>query len=251
MSQALTPQDPPAIEARGLRKQFGPKVAVDALTLTVARGDEFLDLHGKLHNVPPDVRRRRIGELLERVGLTEAAGRRLGTYSKGMLQRIGLAQALINDPELIFLDEPTSRLDPMGRRMVRDIIRSLRARGATVFLNSHLLSEVELTCTRVAFVAAGQVRHVAELGERADGLLQVDVRVDRLDEGLVQGLREWSAEVRVDEPTRTLTLRVASEEALPAIARWIVGRGTGLYSLTPRNVSLEDLFIRIVGEKTE
>jgi ABC-2 type transport system ATP-binding protein len=301
-----------AIEAQALRKEYGPKVAVAALNLTVERGevlgflgpngagkttsvkmllglvkptsgdgkllgqsirdrrcrervgflpehfrfhewlraDEFLDFHGRLLDVPPDVRARRIPELLDLVGLTEAAGRRLSTYSKGMLQRIGLAQALINDPELVFLDEPTSGLDPLGRRMVRDIIRGLRARGTAVFLNSHLLSEVELTCTRVAFVTSGQVRQVINLDEHAPhGLYQVDVRVGEIDEGLVEGLRRWSKDVTVDASKQTLTLHVADESVLPDIARWIVERGTALYSLAPSAVSLEDLFIRIVGSE--
>ncbi len=302
-------QASPAIEAFGLRKVYGSKVAVDSLTLTVERGevfgflgpngagkttsvkmllglaqptagegkllglpitdprcrqrvgflpehfrfhewlraDEFLDLHGKLHGLPKEVRARRVPELLELVGLTEAAERRLGTFSKGMLQRIGLAQALINEPELVFLDEPTSGLDPLGRRMVRDIIRHLRERGTTVFLNSHLLSEVEITCTRVAFVASGRVRHITSLGEHQDGFIQVDLRVGKIDEGLVAGLGQWSAQVDVNTSTNTLTLHLSDESSLPKIARWVVERGTDLYSLSPRAMSLEDLFFSVVG----
>jgi ABC-2 type transport system ATP-binding protein len=298
-----------AIEAHGLRKEYGPKVAVDSLTLAVERGevfgflgpngagkttsvkmllglarptagegkllglpitdprcrrrvgflpehfrfhewlraDEFLDLHGKLHNLSKEVRARRVPELLELVGLTEAAERRLGAFSKGMLQRIGLAQALINEPELVFLDEPTSGLDPLGRRMVRDIIRHLRERGTTVFLNSHLLSEVEVTCTRVAFVTSGRVRHVTSLHSHQDGFVQVDLRVGKIDEGLVAGLGQWSTQVEVEASTNTLTLRLSGESSLPEIARWIVRRGTDLYSLSPRAMSLEDLFFSVVG----
>jgi ABC-2 type transport system ATP-binding protein len=301
----------PAIETTALRKEYGPKVAVDSLTLRVERGeifgflgpngagkttsikmllglakptsgeakllgrpisdprsrervgflpehfrfhewlraDEFLDLHGKLCHVPPAVRAQRIPELLALVGLGEAADRRLSTYSKGMLQRIGLAQALINDPALLFLDEPTSGLDPLGRRMVRDIIHQCHARGATVFLNSHLLSEVEVTCTRVAFVTAGRVRQVTDLRAQQDGLVEVDLRVGRIDDELVRGLGAWSKQVDVDAATNTLKLHIADEAALPEIARWIVGRGIDLYSLAPRNVSLEDLFFSIVGSE--
>src|SRR5574341_563075 len=111
---------------------------------------EFLALHGQLYGMTSDALKSRIAELLELVGLTPFRDKQLRTFSKGMLQRIGLAQALLNHPALVFLDEPTSGLDPVGRRLVRDIIRDLRSRGTTVFLNSHLLSEVEITCARVA-----------------------------------------------------------------------------------------------------
>ncbi|MGC8837141.1 MAG: ATP-binding cassette domain-containing protein, partial [Anaerolineae bacterium] len=109
-----------------------------------------LDFHARLYRMPPEERKRRIPELLERVGLGDRANIRLGEFSKGMMQRIGLAQALLNRPDLVFLDEPTSGLDPLGRREVRDLIRELRAAGVTVFLNSHFLSEVEVTCDRIA-----------------------------------------------------------------------------------------------------
>ena len=104
---------------------------------------EFLELHGQLYHMEQRDLKARIGELLERVGLTHFAGQQLKTFSKGMLQRIGLAQALLNRPALVFLDEPTSGLDPVGRRLVRELIHELRGQGTCVFLNSHFLSEVE------------------------------------------------------------------------------------------------------------
>jgi ABC-2 type transport system ATP-binding protein len=118
---------------------------------------EFLQLHADLYQMPVEDAHKCIPDLLELVGLSEFSGKKLRTFSKGMLQRIGLAQALLNQPELVILDEPTSGLDPVGRRLVRDIIRDLRQKGTTVFLNSHLLSEVEITCDRVAFIKHGQV----------------------------------------------------------------------------------------------
>src|SRR6202012_4605178 len=117
----------------------------------------LLNLHGRLSGVPSAQLASRVPEMLDLVGLTPHGDKRLRNFSKGMLQRIGLAQALIHEPELILLDEPTSGLDPMGRRMVRDIIRSQRDRGATVFLNSHLLSEIEITCDQVVFLRDGEV----------------------------------------------------------------------------------------------
>ena len=120
-------------------------------------GREFLQFHGKLYRMPERQLATRIEELLSRVDLLDAADCKLREYSKGMLQRIGLAQALLNNPDLVFLDEPTSGLDPLGRLLVRDLIEELRQQGTTVFLNSHLLSEVEVTCDRVAFVKKGEV----------------------------------------------------------------------------------------------
>jgi ABC-2 type transport system ATP-binding protein len=126
---------------------------------------EFLDLHGKLYGMNRSDRNVVIPDLLELVGLERRANTRLSAFSKGMLQRIGLAQALLNNPEVVILDEPTSGLDPLGRRLVRDIIKNLRAENITVFLNSHLLSEIELTCDRVAFIRQGSIVQVAALSE--------------------------------------------------------------------------------------
>jgi ABC-2 type transport system ATP-binding protein len=128
---------------------------------------ELLGLHGRLAGLTPQQLRSRVPEVLETVGMSAHATRRLRGFSKGMLQRLGLAQALLHEPELIFLDEPTSGLDPMGRRMVRDVIRAQRERGVTVFLNSHLLSEIEVTCDRVAFIKDGAIVESRDL--RADG----------------------------------------------------------------------------------
>ncbi|HET7767974.1 MAG TPA: ABC transporter ATP-binding protein, partial [Chloroflexota bacterium] len=114
------------------------------------RAEEFLEFHASLYGVPTRERPKRIAEALQLVGLEARAHDALRGFSKGMLQRIGIGQALIADPRLVILDEPTSALDPIGRREVRDLIRTLRSRGVAVFLNSHLLSEVELVCDRVA-----------------------------------------------------------------------------------------------------
>ena len=117
---------------------------------------ELLHLHGRLCGMSSAKLRRRVPEVLELVALTPHINRRLRGFSKGMLQRVGLAQALVHEPDIIFLDEPTSGLDPMGRRMVRTSSRQ-RDRGATVFLNSHLLGEIEITCDRVVFIRDGEV----------------------------------------------------------------------------------------------
>jgi len=302
-----------AIETMALRKEYGAKVAVSGLDLTVARGevfgflgpngagkttsvkmllglvrptsgrafvlgrpigrpesrrrigflpehfrfhewlrgDEYLDLHARLLHLPAAERRASIPRLLERVGLEEAAARTLGAYSKGMLQRIGLAQALLGHPEVVFLDEPTSGLDPVGRRMVRDVIHEASAAGITVFLNSHLLSEVELTCRRVAIISSGRVVHTTAIDEGIDGATAVEMTLGRLDDGLVEGLRRWSPRLEVDAERRLVTLYVGDHAALPEIARWVVGRGADLYSLATRRRTLEDLYVQLIHEGEE
>jgi ABC-2 type transport system ATP-binding protein len=299
--------DPPAIETRGLRKVFGEKVAVEDLTMSVARGEvfgflgpngagkttsvkmllaltaptggegflfgkpigdpdvrarvgflpehfrfhdwlsaeEFLQLHADLYHMPRSLAGGRIDELLGLVGLAEHRFKKLREYSKGMLQRIGLAQALLNHPELVILDEPTSGLDPVGRRLVRDIIRDLREEGTAVFLNSHLLSEVEITCDRVAFIKHGKVIRSSRLQELVQGELSVEVLARNLTSETVRGLKRWSSNVRLDGDHLNLTLQ--GESDLPEINRYLVECGAAVYALRPQHVSLEDLFIEIVG----
>ncbi len=120
-------------------------------------GEDVLTLFGKLSGARQDILRKRIPELLKVVGMEQWKKMKIKRYSKGMLQRIGLAQALINDPDLIFLDEPTDGVDPIGRKEIRDILKALKGQGKTIFLNSHLLSEVELVCDRVAIVDKGSL----------------------------------------------------------------------------------------------
>jgi ABC-2 type transport system ATP-binding protein len=213
---------------------------------------EFLQLHADLYGVPGDVARQRIDELLELVGLTEHADKRLQAFSKGMLQRIGLAQALLNQPELVLLDEPTSGLDPVGRRLVRDIIRELRERGTAVFLNSHLLSEVEVTCDRVAFIDRGEIIHTSSLQSLMEGELMLEIRA-RKPPGMeaarwrevLAALSRWSSNVRIDG--EHIAMAVSGEADLPAINRYLVEQGADVYVLRPQTLSLEDLFIQVVG----
>ena len=224
------------------------------------RAEEFLGLHAELYHIPRHTARKRIPELLELVKLTPHRDKKLREFSKGMLQRIGLAQALLNEPDLVILDEPTSGLDPVGRRLVRDIIRELRKRGTTVFLNSHLLSEIEITCDRVAFIKHGEVIHSSPLQTLVEGEISVEIRARQADGGaesgdtesgaplpaeIVQGLSRWSPNVRQDGEHITLTL--PGEADLPAINRYLVENGADVYALRPQHISLEDLFIQIVG----
>jgi ABC-2 type transport system ATP-binding protein len=207
---------------------------------------EFLELHGQLYDIEPTRLAQRSEELLERVGLVDFRNKQLRTYSKGMLQRIGLAQALLNDPALVFLDEPTSGLDPVGRLLVRDIIHELRQQGTTVFLNSHLLSEIEVTCDRVAFIRFGEVVRVLELGSLEEGRSEVTIRAAGLQPQLCAGLEQWGDNIRTDGDRLTLTVR--EDSALPAITRFLVEGGVSVYAIIPKRVSLEEVFIETVGK---
>jgi len=209
--------------------------------------EEFLRVHGQLYRMDAATREKRIPPLLERVGLSEHAAKPLRAFSKGMKQRVGLAMAMIHQPEVVFLDEPTSGLDPVGRRMVRDVIHELRAQGTTVFLNSHLLSEVEITCDRVAFVKNGIVVRQASLKSLVDGATTVQVRVDRVTPELIEGLKSLGRDVQSNPDGDRVSLSVDSDDTLPAIARAVIEQGRSLYALTPQHVSLEDLFLQIVG----
>jgi len=207
---------------------------------------ELLKLHGRLCGMTAARLRDRIPALLELVGLTTHREKRLRDFSKGMLQRIGLAQALIHEPDLVFLDEPTSGLDPMGRRLVRDIIRAQRDRGATVFLNSHLLSEVEITCDHVAFIKEGEVVAARDLRSQPDGEIRVTARARNLSPGALSGLAQWTTSSHLDG--ERLTLTTTNTSALPEILRHLVTSGADVFEFTPERLSLEDLFLKIMGE---
>ncbi|MGH7106178.1 MAG: ATP-binding cassette domain-containing protein [Acetobacteraceae bacterium] len=207
---------------------------------------ELLRLHGRLCGMSAAATNRRIPQMLELVGLGPHRDRRIHDFSKGMMQRAGLAQALIHDPEIVFLDEPTSGLDPIGRRIVRDVIRAQRERGATVFLNSHLLSEVEITCDRVAFLKDGQVVATRTLEALEHGASSVTVRVKGLPAGALADLQRRGITAALDG--ERLELSAVPNATLPELVRLLTASGADIYAFTPRQASLEDLFLHLVGE---
>ncbi|MBI4494931.1 MAG: ABC transporter ATP-binding protein [Chloroflexi bacterium] len=210
-------------------------------------GADLLDFHGRLAGLSAEERRARIPEVLHLVGLAGRGGERIRNYSKGMAQRIGLAQALLHRPDLVLLDEPTSALDPLGRREVRDLIRGLRAEGLTVFLNSHLLSEIEMVCDRVAIVDRGRVVRSGRLADLVGGAPELRLLLDRVDDALLAALGEYG-EVLAVEPA-SVTLGVPDLEVAPAIAETIVRAGYRLFGLIPVQRSLEDVFVSLVESK--
>ncbi|HET8698229.1 MAG TPA: ABC transporter ATP-binding protein [Gammaproteobacteria bacterium] len=209
-------------------------------------GRELLRVHGRLFGLRGPVLETRIDRLMARVDLTDAADRQLKTYSKGMLQRAGLAQALINEPDVVFLDEPTSGLDPLGRVLVRSVIDELRERGTTVFLNSHLLGEVEATCDRVVFFKRGRVVGDLALGPAAAPALEIELRIDPADPGVLAGLAAFGGTPQARDGVVVMPL--PNEATVPEIARWLVGRGVAIYEIKSRRKSLEEWFIEVMGE---
>ena len=187
-----------------------------------ATADEVLRLHQDLARSDGGAKER--GDLLDRVGLPGEAGRRVGTMSKGMQQRLGLAQAMIGRPAILLLDEPTSALDPAGRRLVRDVLEDLRSRGTSVLLNSHLLSEVELVCDRVAIIARGEL---VAAGTPAELSTAGGVEVDT-----AAGTRHWPDATREDAP------RIVAE---------LVAQGEQVFGVRILRSSLEDAYLKAVA----
>ncbi len=214
----------------------------DFLTAT-----EFLNLHGKLAGMDRAWRARRVPEVLARVGLADRARSKLREFSKGMQQRIGLAQAILPDPDLVILDEPTSALDPLGRRDVRDLVTELRSEGKTVLLNSHLLSEIEMTCDRVAIIKRGQVATQGTLDELLAFSSTVEVEVRDMNDAAMAAVRRITAKLKLDRvPITRFTAWVRSEADVPELARALVTNGVQLIALIPRRETLEELFVRII-----
>jgi ABC-2 type transport system ATP-binding protein len=207
---------------------------------------EFLRLHGELLGMDGQALHRRRDQLLERVGLAPFRNKQLRTFSKGMLQRIGLAQALMNHPALVFLDEPTSGLDPVGRRLVRDVVHELRDEGTCVFLNSHLLSEIEVTCDRVAFIRHGEVVRILDLASLSGNKSVVTIRASGLTSTMISEMARWGSDIQVNG--EQLTLTVHNEDSIPEINHYLVGQSVNVFAISPSRVSLEDIFIETVGK---
>jgi ABC-2 type transport system ATP-binding protein len=212
------------------------------------QADELLELHGKLYGMGRAARRRRIDEVLELVGLADRRRDRLGQFSKGMQQRLGLAQALLNEPELVILDEPTSALDPIGRRHVRDILLRLRAAGTTVFLNSHLLSEIELTCDQVAILKHGRLVKQGRIDTLLAPSSTVELRLEQVTPAITAALAVLGRLSAGEDGC--LQVEVENSQRIPDVAEAAVRSGGRLLSLTARRETLEDLFVRVVSEET-
>jgi ABC-2 type transport system ATP-binding protein len=206
---------------------------------------EVLALHCELAPLPRASWKDEIKTALDTVGLSDRAGDKVGTFSKGMQQRLGLGAALLGEPELVFLDEPTSALDPVGRHDVREIIRGLASRGTAVFLNSHLLSEVEQVCDRVAVVDHGRVIASGTMNELLSGTV-VRLRVTGLGPADKNRLADFG---RIDDEGDQITFANLEPERVPEVVAAIVGMGGRVYEVAPRHQTLEDRFLQLLEDE--
>ncbi|MCJ7563120.1 MAG: ABC transporter ATP-binding protein [Candidatus Aminicenantes bacterium] len=203
---------------------------------------EFLEFYGQLFGIKRHEREARIAALLKLVGMEKAAGLQLRKFSRGMLQRIGLAQALINEPSLVLLDEPLGGLDPLGRKEIRDVIIHLREEGKTVFLSSHILQDIEMICDRVAIIVGGRIMSQGRLADLiSERILFTEVTISGVEEKELAGL----GESLTAQAGRTL-LKVFEEDKVQDILELVQKRHGRIHSLIPRTQTLEDLFVDMV-----
>ncbi len=218
-------------------------------------GAQVLDFYAALSGVERSTRHRRRGELLDLVGMTRWADKRVRQYSKGMRQRIGVAQALMADPDLVLLDEPTDGVDPVGRRDIRNVLTEMKRRGKAVLVNSHLLSELEMVCDRVAIMLGGRVRSQGTLDELTAYGRRYEIEVGAaVDRAVVQGALAalpagvaGSIEARGDDCV-VLTAATADAAHVQGAIDRLRGAGAAVRAVRPLRPTLEDLFMRAVAE---
>ncbi len=212
-------------------------------------GEQALEIYGALAKVPHAIRRKRIGELLNLVGMDEWRNKRIGTYSKGMKQRVGLAQALINDPDLVVLDEPTDGVDPVGRRDMRQIMAEIKSRGKAVFVNSHILAELEIICDRVAILSKGTVVAQGPVEELTKTSRRYEIELASAlpgDKELKEVMAGMNAEfIGTDDKTQ-ITVPSDDTQAVQPLIDALRRSGAIIKSLKPVRQSLEDYFIDAV-----
>ena len=211
--------------------------------------EEFLRFYGRLAGLHRETVQQRVPQLLERVGLTEARHRQLRKFSKGMLQRIGLAQALIHDPELIILDEPMSGLDPIGRKEVRDLILSLRDQGKTVFFSTHIVSDVEMICDRVGILAKGRMLTSGRIEDLVNEHVAQSVEV--VCDGVIgDELAEVkSRAIRILQRGDRCLMILPGQNCLEEVLATLRHAGGKLVSVIPHKGSLEEIFLEQTNRK--
>ncbi len=207
-------------------------------------GTDLLSFHASLLKLDKKEAIKRSDEVLDIVKLKGHEKYRVGTYSKGMQQRLGLAAAIMAKPELLFLDEPTSALDPIGRKEVREIIRRLKSEGKTVLLNSHLLSEVETVCKSVAIINKGSIVTQESLDKLLSGALILEIEAQNINENIVNKLKEIDPLYKFTNDT--ISLSINNRDEIPDIASMITQNGGRIYRLSPHGDTLESKFIRLV-----
>ncbi|MGE5328505.1 MAG: ABC transporter ATP-binding protein [Deltaproteobacteria bacterium] len=207
-------------------------------------GVDLLSFHASLYMLDNKLIPSKIDEMLELVNLKGSEKYKVGTYSKGMQQRIGMACALISNPDLIFFDEPTSALDPIGRKHVRDIMQALKSSGKTILLNSHLLSEVEMVCDSVAIINKGSIISQGKLEDILKANTKLQIRAENISTDIIRKLRNIDSDLI--SSNNQIIMNIDSSASIPDIASLIVQGGGKLYQLTSTHESLEDLFVNLI-----
>jgi ABC-2 type transport system ATP-binding protein len=213
-------------------------------------GREILDFYARLSGLDAASRRERVELLLDWVGLSHAAEQRLRGFSKGMLQRVGIAQALVHDPSVVFLDEPMSGLDPLGRMEIRDLILRLREDGKTVFMNTHILSDMEMVCDRIAIIVSGRLRYQGRIEEYLSSERgQVDITLESVTPEFATALEaRYGAELR--GVRERIEFRVDSKDVSSVLGA-ALDSGAGVVSVAPHRPSLEKVFLTAVRDAAQ
>lgn len=208
-------------------------------------GADLLSFHASLYKMDAKYKKNRIEEVLELVNLKGQENYKIGSYSKGMQQRLGIASALLPDPELLFLDEPTSALDPIGRKEVRDIMFSLKSCSKTIFLNSHLLSEVEMLCDSVAFIKKGTIIKHGEIDDMLSSRISLNMCVENINDSITACIKAFDKNALINRDR--IQLNIVNKTDIPKIAEMIMVNGGKLFELTPCRENLENLFISLIN----
>lgn len=219
------------------------------------KGTELLDIYGRMHGMTKDEREKQVPELLDVVGLSERGNDLIGHYSKGMQQRLGLAQALLNAPELVILDEPSLGLDPVGMVEVRDLMKKMAKQGTTIFLSSHLLHEVQQVCTQVTIINKGvEVTSgtLEEISAKVEGPLKIEVEVDRFSEKVLAVVNELPFVDNVSRSGKMLLIELKTRDDVRSeVSQAITTAGGVVLSMNLRGDSLEDIFMDLLSTREE
>src|SRR6059058_654628 len=215
-------------------------------------GEELLDVYGRIYNIPKETRRKRIPELLKMVGLEGRGKDRIGKYSKGMQQRIGIAQALISDPELVILDEPSIGLDPVGMVEVRNMVKEIVRSGTTVYSSSHLLAEVQQVCDHVTVIHLGVMRYSGTLEHISSKVMarrRIVIELEKPVDGVLAALKTMKF-ATVEANVNTYTLHLDTREDVRAeVSRAVTGAGGVILRMQEEGGGLEDAFLSLVGKE--
>ena len=219
------------------------------------KGTELLDIYGRMCGMTKEERRKQIPELLDMVGLRERGSDLIGKYSKGMQQRLGMAQALLNKPELVILDEPSIGLDPVGMVEVRETMKEILKEGVTVFLSSHLLNEVQQVCTHVTIINKGVALAsgtLKEISARISGPLTIEAEVDNISKAVVEKVKELPFVADVSEDGKKLVIELKTRDDVRSQVSQAITAGGGIViSMNLKGESLEDVFMDLLAKRKE